>query len=247
MAQRPLIGCATYRKQVEQTPPIQVYGLMPAYTAAIVAAGGLPVMIPLGLDEDALHAILQRLDGILLPGGGDVEPNRYGGNHAHRTLRDVDDVRDQAELLLVRHAIAQEKPLLAICRGVQIFNVALGGSLWEDVAEHMPGAIIHDYYHKHGRDFLAHEVRLQPNSRLAQILGPEDLAVNSLHHQGIRDLASAISAAATAPDGLVEGVEISGHPFAVGVQWHPENLLEVQPRMRHLFEGFIIASANGRH
>lgn len=239
---RPLIGCATYRKSVNQDPPIEVYGLMPSYTEAVLQAGGLPVLIPLGLDEETLFALLERVDGLLLPGGGDIGPGHYGGNDADPTVRDIDEERDRSEFMLVRYALRQQKPLLAICRGHQVFNVALGGTLWEDVHSAMPDAIIHDYFYKHNRQYLAHEVEIVPGSLLAHILQAGHLPVNSLHHQGIRELAPGLQAVATAPDGLIEAIEVSDHPFALGVQWHPENLIHVAPRMVALFRHFVTAA-----
>ncbi|MDX1662716.1 MAG: gamma-glutamyl-gamma-aminobutyrate hydrolase family protein [Candidatus Promineifilaceae bacterium] len=241
----PLIGCTTYHKPVAQTPPIDVYGLMPAYTEAIRAAGGLPVLIPLGLSEEELQGVINRLDGILLPGGGDIEPGCYGGNSGDPLVRDIDCERDRVEIAAVRLAVAAGKPLLAICRGLQMLNVALGGSLWEDIRHHMPNAGDHDHYRRRGRDFLAHEVTVIPNSHLNRALGQERVQVNSLHHQGIRVLAPTLRAVATAPDGLIEAVEVVEHPFAVGVQWHPENLLQNSPVMLGLFRDFVRAAANG--
>ena len=249
MSQRPLIGCGTYRKTVDQTPPIEVYGLMPAYVDAVRAAGGIPILIPLGLEEGEIRALLARVDGLLLPGGGDVGPSHYGGDDGDPTVRDIDDARDRAEFLLIRHALEQVKPLLAICRGLQIFNVALGGSLWEDVHRHMPGAMAHDHFRHRGRDFLAHDVTIVPGSLLARVMALEGdrSPVNSLHHQGIRRLAPGLRAVATAPDGLIEAVEAPDHPFALGVQWHPENLVASVPPMRRLFRSFVeTAARNGR-
>lgn len=246
MTRRPLIGCATYRKRIDQEPPIDVYGLMPSYTEAVLQAGGVPVLIPLGLDEETLSALLERIDGLLLPGGGDISPTHYGGNEGDPTVRDVDGERDHTEFLLVHHALQQQKPLLAICRGHQVFNVALGGTLWEDVHGAMPGAIAHDYFYKHNREYLAHEVDVLPGSLLARILQAKRIPVNSLHHQGIRELAAGLKAVATAPDGLIEAVEVTDHPFALGVQWHPENLIRVTPAMRALFAHFVNVAGNGR-
>ena len=242
---RPLIGCATYRKTVDQPSPIEVYGLMPAYTDAVLVAGGLPVLIPLGLSVDDLQALLQRLDGILLPGGGDVEPGQYGGNSNDPTIREVDNLRDRSELILIRHALQSQTPLLAICRGLQILNVALGGSLWEDVHDRMPGAMRHDYFDNGRRDFLAHEVSVRPGSLLHDTLGTNAIQVNSMHHQGIRTLAPDLRAAAAAPDNLIEAVEVDGHHFALGVQWHPENILQAEPRMNLLFRRFVEIAASG--
>lgn len=249
MTNRPLIGCGTYRKTADQESPIDVYGLMPTYVQAVLAAGGLPVLLPLALSEDDLRALLPRLDGVLLPGGGDMQPSCYGGNDEDPTVRGIDNVRDAFEITLIRHALQEEKPLLAICRGVQVFNVALGGTLWEDVGNQMPGAIRHDYFNDVPSDYLAHDITVQPDSLLHEILGAGALRVNSLHHQGIRVLAPDLYASAVSPDNLIEAVEVRNHPFAVGVQWHPERLLIAEPRMHQLFRRFVSAAdaRNGAH
>ncbi len=244
MNNKPLIGCTTYRKTSGQAPPIELFGLMPAYIEAIRMAGGLPVMIPLGLTETELSAIFARVDGLLIPGGGDIEPQQYHGRH-HVTMYGIDPDRDRVELYLVRQAAAWQKPMLAICRGLQITNVALGGTLWEDVKLFMPDAITHDYNQIHPRNHLAHTVNVQPDSLLSQQIGRTETWVNSLHHQGIRRLAAELRATATAPDGLIEGVELPGHPYAVGVQWHPENLVGNDPAMSGLFTGLVRAAAGG--
>lgn len=238
---RPIIGCTTYRKHIAQRRPIEVYGLMPSYTEAISAAGGVPLLIPLGLGTDALQAVLDRVDGVLLPGGGDVEPEVYGGQQ-HATLWGIDPERDRTELSMSRMAVKQQKPILVICRGIQVFNVALGGTLWEDIGSMVPGAIRHDAPDNRPRGYLAHSVRLEGDSLLAQHIGRGDHQVNSIHHQAIRELASELVVTARAPDDIIEGVELPGHPFAVGVQWHPENLVTDNPAMLALFEGLVEAA-----
>lgn len=245
-AQRPLIGVTTYRKTADQNPPIEIIGLMPAYLNAVVAAGGVPIMIPLGLADEDLHAILPRIDGLLLPGGGDIDPAAYQGA-AHATLWGIDNDRDRVEITVVRAAVAQQKPMLAICRGHQLLNVALGGSLFEDIAALKSDAIRHDFYRVFPRNYFAHSIQATPDSQIARLLGRSEFQVNSLHHQGIRALAPELTATAVAPDGLIEGVEVAGHPFAVGVQWHPENLITDDPSMLGLFQGLITAAGeNGR-
>lgn len=239
MPSRPLIGCTTYRKTAQE-PAINLYGLMPSYTQAIVAAGGLPILIPLGLTDQELGLIFERLDGVLLPGGGDIAPQTYGGQ-SHPAVADIDEDRDRVEFELARLAHAEKKPLLAICRGHQVFNVALGGSLWEDVHSQMPNAMVHDHDHLL-RTNRPHEVHVDPNSRLAACLGTIVSPVNSLHHQGIRQLAPELVATSTAPDGLIESIEAPDHPFAIGVQWHPENLIQLDNNMLSLFQGFVAAA-----
>ncbi len=212
---------------------------------AIYQAGGLPIMIPLGLAEGDLQAILARVDGVLLPGGGDVDPSyyRYPASDLHKR---VDMDRDRVEIVTAQTAVTHHKPLLAICRGHQVLNVALGGTLWADIPSEMPGALAHDFDDVKPRNYAAHTITVVPDSILAYHLGTTETAVNSLHHQGIRDLAPGLRAVATAPDGLIEGVELPGHPFAIGVQWHPEWLVADNPAMHRLFQGFIAAASNGR-
>jgi putative glutamine amidotransferase len=242
---RPLIGLTTYRK-IAQDSGAPLYGLMQSYVHAVAGAGGIPVLIPLGLETDDLFVILQRVDGLVLPGGGDIDPMAYHGL-PHEQLRGIDNDRDRVEINLAREAVNTEKPFLAICRGHQVLNVALGGTMWEDLASQMPGAIRHDYNGNGARTDRPHMVQVREGSRLAAILNSVMIPVNSLHHQGLRNLAPELTVSATAPDGLVEGVEIEGHPFAVGVQWHPENLVKIDPAMHKLFTSLVEASANGAH
>lgn len=237
----PLIGCTTYHKTADQNPPIDIIGLMPSYIEAVAAAGGIPILIPLNLSEENLLAIFARIDGLLLPGGGDIDPAVYQGQD-HETLFGIDHDRDRVELLLARTAVTHQKPMLAICRGIQVLNVALGGNLYEDVFSYMPDAMRHDNFGKKPRNYLAHHVAIQPDSLVARQLGKTDTAVNSLHHQGINRLASELTAVATAPDGLIEAVEVPGHPYAIGVQWHPEMLIHDDPDMLALFAGLVAAA-----
>lgn len=239
---QPLIGCMTYRKMAAQSNPVPLFALMPSYVEAVAAAGGAPVLIPLGLDETALSTILAHLDGLVLTGGGDIAPERYGSDRDD-LVYDVDPDRDRVELFMAREAITQGKPLLAICRGHQMLNVALGGTLYEDVLDGMPGAIKHDFFGKLPRNYQAHEVTIRPKTRLAAVIGNETVKVNSLHHQGIKDLAPSLVASAYAQDGLIEGVESPEHPFAIGVQWHPENLIHDDEVMLDLFRGLVQAAA----
>lgn len=239
---KPIIGLTTYRKVAAQATPIPLYALMPSYVDAVLAAGGVPVLIPLGLDESALQVLLDGLDGLLLTGGGDIGTEVYGGERAD-LIHDVDPDRDRVELYLARAAYEQHKPTLAICRGHQMLNVALGGTLYEDVASLMPNADKHDYFGEFPRTHRPHSVTIQPGSKLAEALtSATEMTVNSLHHQGIRDLAPVLVPVAHAPDGLVEAVEAPSRPFMIGVQWHPENLAGDDPTMLALFQSFIAAA-----
>jgi putative glutamine amidotransferase len=241
MSRKPLIGCTTYHIIAGQDPPLALFGLMPAYVEAIVTAGGIPCLIPHRLDEADMSALLEQMDGLLLPGGGDVEPSRYNGR-LDETIWGIDGERDRIELFLTRAAVTSNKPLLAICRGCQVFNVAMGGTLWGDVASQMPAALKHNYYRSHPRNYLGHTVAIDADSRLYQVIGQPTTWVNSLHHQGIRDLAAGLVATAVAPDGLIEAIEVRDHRFAVGVQWHPENLIHDDPKMLALFKELVAAA-----
>ena len=221
-------------------PVPDVYGLRHTYVQAVRRAGGLPVLVPLGLNEDELRDLYDRLDGLLLSGGGDISPAEYGMK-ATADLRQVDLDRDRVELILTRWAAAEEKPLLGICRGAQTFNVALGGSLYQDIATEHPGQSKHDYYPGYAYDYPAHPITVSEDTLLARALGAPLLNVNSLHHQSARDVAPALVPVAFAPDGVIEAVELPGHRFALGVQWHPEWLPEM-PEMRGLFGAFVASA-----
>ena len=241
---RPIIGLTTYRKMVDKNNPYPYMALMATYVEAVTAAGGIPLLIPLGLDEDALRVLLSQVDGLVLTGGGDIAGEHYRSEHED-FIFNVDADRDRVEFFLAREAMAQDKPMLAICRGHQVLNVALGGTLYEDVKAWMPGAMKHDYFEIFPREHKAHTVAIEPGSKLAEALGRRETQVNSLHHQGIRDLAPGLAAVAHAPDGLIESVEGVDHPFALGVQWHPENLVHDDPMMLSLVRGLVeAASAN---
>ncbi len=214
------------------------------YVDVLTASGAIPWVIPLlEGNEAALRSIYERLDGLFLPGGVDVDPAVYGELRSSLCGR-TDPARDWVELLLVRWALADKKPVLAVCRGAQLVNVAVGGSLYQDVGTQHPEAIKHDHFPIGGRrrDALAHEVHLAAGSRLQQLLGTDSLAVNSMHHQGIARLAPGLVPVATSPDGLIEGVETGNGHFLIGVQWHPEDLVDVDPRMKRLFDAFIDAA-----
>jgi putative glutamine amidotransferase len=208
------------------------------YKDSISNAGGSYELIPMNLTLDALDTLLTRLDGILFTGGYDVDPQCYGGQ-PHNKVEGIDADRDRCELFLVRRAIERGKPFLGICRGIQVINVALGGSLYEDLGEQFSPELQHDN-HDQRRNYLAHHVKLEAGSRLDQILGTQNIQVNSLHHQGVRRLAPDVHATGYAPDGLVEAFELPSHPFGLAVQWHPEELQEHES-MRRLFQAFVQA------
>lgn len=204
------------------------------------AAGGEPALIPANLDEATLYARFTRLDGLILSGGGDIAPALYGEMPIPQ-VGGVDAQRDRTEVTLARWALAERKPLFGICRGIQLLNVACGGALYQDVSQH-DGALKHAYYPDYPHDFLAHTIAIEPDSRLAAILGEKRAQVNSLHHQACRIIAPALRVVAHAPDGIVEAVEVADHPFALAVQWHPEALPNAA-ESRALFGALVTASS----
>ena len=235
---RPLIGITTSR--VLNNANIQVMSTAEAYVQAVYRAGGLPVLIPLGITDADLKALLARLDGLLFTGGGDIAPGRYGGQ-PHPRVYDIDPDRDRVEINLVQMAVDDGMPFLGICRGFQVLNVAMGGTMYEDILDQHPGALKHDYFPGYPREMLVHPVRVAPGSRLAEILEQTEVEVNSLHHQGVRQVPEALRTTAFAPDGIPEAVELPGHPFGLAVQWHPE-WLQAHAPMRRLFEVFVGAA-----
>lgn len=235
----PLIGVTTWRKKNSKGYPLVT--VSEAYVSALSQAGACPMLLPSGIGSLAFQSILPRLDGILFTGGGDIDPAIY---HApeHPKIAGIDQDRDRLELDLLEWAAGEGLPYLGICRGLQLINVGLGGTLYADILEQLPGALNHDWDSGFPRDYLAHPVEVHPESRLVDILSGTSTKVNSLHHQGIERLAPGLKAVAYAPDGLIEAVEQPAHPFGLAVQWHPENLTEYD-EMRALFKAFVEAAA----
>ena len=238
MTHSALIGITTHPTSAPDWPALGLFREL--MVRAVEKAGGLPVVVPLGLEAASLRRLFARLDGVLLAGGGDVDPARYGAA-PHPLAAGVDAQRDEVELSLARWAADDGKPLFGICRGAQVLNVALGGTLYGDIAEH-PGAERHTYYPGLPYDLRPHAIKIEEDSRLARVIGQPIVTVNSLHHQAIAQLAPALRAVARAPDGMIEAVELPEHPFALAVQWHPECLPEA-PEMQRLFEAFVVAAS----
>ncbi|HZU87529.1 MAG TPA: gamma-glutamyl-gamma-aminobutyrate hydrolase family protein [Anaerolineaceae bacterium] len=230
----PIIGVTTGR--IPTQTPLPFVGANESYLRAIRRAGGIPMLIPVGNQNDDLECILERLDGLLLTGGGDIDPVRFNGA-PHPRVYDIDEARDQQEIDLVKQAITADLPFLAICRGVQVLNVALGGTLYTDIEDQKPNALKHDWFPDHPRNHLAHKITVQEDSLLHAILNCKTTKANSLHHQGIDQLAPDLKAVAVAPDGLIEAVETNTR-FGLGVQWHPEWLTE-DAKMQALFRALI--------
>lgn len=248
MTDRPVIGITTQTLEAIPDQLPRCWVMSQRYVQVLVAAGAIPWVIPLlEHDEATLRGIYERTDALFLPGGVDVDPAAYGAPRGPACGR-TDPARDWTELLLTRWALADRKPVLAVCRGAQILNVAVGGTLYQDLGAEHPGTLKHDQFPTGGRrrDDLSHAVRITASSRLGRLLETDTLPVNSMHHQGIARLAPGLTAVATADDGLIEGVEVTDDRFVLGVQWHPEDLVDVDPRMRRLFDAFIAAARAAR-
>lgn len=231
---RPVVGI-TY-----SSTDLEDFGLWRHLFHGFVAAGATPVGIDGAVEQPGIGSLVKRLDGLVVGGGGDVCPALYGGATDDPALWGVNPARDASEHLAFRVAIGREIPVLAICRGMQLVNVALGGTLYADLSRDRPGPVAH----RPGKDLLdrpCHDVVVAPGSLLAKWLGRDGLvAVNSEHHQGIRDLAPPLRAVASAPDDLVEGVELAERQV-VGVQWHPEILWAEEATSLDLLAGFVRA------
>ena len=234
---KPLIGITTRNGKDSDGHPFTA--LQHSYVNAIIQAGGLPVLIPSNLFVEDFLDLYSRVSGILFSGGGDISLNYFHGSD-HPRIGEVDDNRDFTEISLMRVAVNEGKPVLGICRGAQVMNVALGGTLYTHIYDQLQGALDHAYPGDLRRT-LVHHVNVEETSLSAEIFGETLLNVNSLHHQGLKDIAPGLRVAGHAPDGLVEVVEIPDHPYAVAVQWHPEWLTD-QPAMQRLFKSFVDAS-----
>jgi putative glutamine amidotransferase len=235
---RPVIGLITQvQERLAESDSLAV-PTNQQYLRAIASAGATTRRIPLlHHDEQNLRACYEQIDGLCLTGGADVSPVHYG-EECHPRCEPADPARDLTELLLFRWARQDGKPILGICRGMQLINVAAGGTLYQDLASQRPQGSKHDYFStvgSHPRHLLVHDVRVDAASQLGRILGLEEVRVNSMHHQAVRDLAPGLTATAFAPDGLIEGIEAADGQFVIGVQWHPEELTDNVPVMRRLF------------
>jgi len=250
VSKRPVIGISTQTQEAIPGELPRVWIMSHKYVEILSSLGALPWLVPLlPKDPQTLRAIYKKLDGIFLTGGVDVDPSLYGEPKLSK-CGSTDPDRDAVEVMFIRWALEDHKPILAVCRGCQLLNVACGGKLFQDIGSQFPAAIQHDYFPTAAgtptRDFLAHDVRIAPGSRLGRFLGAETVPVNSMHHQGIKLLAPTLVASAWAPDGLIEGIEGTNGHYMVAVQWHPEELT-AQDGQRRLFTEFLAASSASSH
>lgn len=212
-----------------------VHGVADAYVQALYAAGALPLHIPCLPGDEVTVDLLGLVDGLVLTGGADVDPKHFG-ELPRRGLGQISPQRDALEIPLARAAIAADMPVLAICRGMQVLNVAAGGTLYQDLYFDLPDVLQHNQ--NAPRWYPTHPVELERGSILHRIVGQTTIYVNSFHHQAVRELAPGLHVTAHAPDGVIEAVEMPAARFIVGVQWHPECLMS-SDHGRRLFEALV--------
>ncbi len=240
---KPLIGITS---SIDATDSgAQKEFLNDSYVQAVERAGGLPVIIPNTADPALQIEIVKRVDGVIISGGPDMDPRRYGARVSAKVSR-IYPRRDAAEFSLIRYLIDEtELPVLGICRGIQSINAVMGGDLIVDLPEE--GYLIHGMANIYPRTEEAHDVRIEKDSKLFGILGKEELGVNSYHHQAVRRIAPGFRATAySIPDGVIEAMEIPGDRFVVGVQWHPEEMIRHEEQ-QELFRALVREAAKAMH
>ncbi len=209
------------------------------YIEAVYAAGGQSVVMPSTSDQAIIREWADRIDGLLLTGGEDIAPALYG-EEPRQGMGDVSPLRDHFESRLLVYMIELNKPVVAICRGIQVLNAVMGGTLFQDLPREWPSSLQHDQ--KAPRDHLAHAVKISKGTKLSHIVGSEDLQTNTFHHQAVKQIAPGLAPSAHSRDGLIEAVEDPLRSFVIGVQWHPENLWRSSERHFRLFTAFIEAA-----
>ena len=233
---RPVIGVTLDAEKPGGYSKFPWYALRANYATALAETGGLPVALP--HDPGLAHAYLDTIDALVVTGGAfDVDPGLYGEKERHESVS-LKEERTAAELALVRGALARDKPVLGICGGEQLLAVALGGSLLQHIPDAVADALEHEQ--SNARDEPSHVVRVVPGTLLARIAGSETIQVNSAHHQAVRSPGRFAVVNATAPDGVIEGIEDPRYAFCLGVQWHPEFLID--PADRRIFEALVTAA-----
>lgn len=242
MVHRPLIGVTMGREKSQRFFGLNLFIMNQTYVRTLEQLGALPVMIPLHMSEASLRGIFDRLDGLFLPGGEDIDPANYGAER-HELLGATDKERDRTELLLTRWAVEMGMPVLGVCRGAQMINVACGGTLYQDILSERPDLAKHDYFPPSFERFrISHRIDIEADSLLAHAMG-QIHEVNSMHHQGIDRIGFGLRVVAHADDGLPEAVEAPALPYVVGVQWHPEELAKTDQMSANLFYDFVRAAA----
>lgn len=214
------------------------------YMEGLYACGAFPVLLPITGDEDMWRQAAQELDGFLFSGGGDIDPKHFG-EETLQCCGEISPARDQMELALFKHVLPSQKPVLGICRGVQLLNVALGGTLYQDINAQNGQSIPMQHRQNMPEHLSSHDVFIEEGSLLQRIVKATRLPVNSLHHQAVKDCAPDLWAVAKAGTGLIEALEKKDHPFFLGVQWHPEMMWPTSAQAKAILQSFIDACAPG--
>lgn len=244
MKPKPLIGITTgeiYNLNDPWNP--FAYGQSYTYCDAVIRAGGVPVLIPITSNEEVLRALYGVIQGLLLAGGNDIAPELYGED-ALSVQSDVSPSRDAAELKLLAWALEDKMPLFGVCRGAQLWNAYKGGSLYQDIATQLPEASDHELSTKR-KDLvhIAHMLKVENGSQFAQLIDSETIGANTHHHQAFKKLGEGIKPCAWAEDGVIEAIESTDlNQFGIGVQCHPESLLDKEPKWNKVFHAFVEAS-----
>lgn len=237
MTARPRIGIS-----LDFDPAQGRYGLKETYVDAVIASGGLPILLPIVGAPEA-EGYLAVLDGLVLSGGDfDVPPSLYGEATRPQCGMLVPE-RTDSELRFLRHALETGMPVLGVCGGMQLLDVALGGSLHQDLPTDLG---LRGHQQPAPKDVPSHDVEVAAGTRLAALAGEGRLRVNSTHHQAVKAVGSGLVVSARSPDGVVEGIELPGHPFALGVQWHPESALRHEARHAGIYRGLVVAAGERR-
>ena len=232
---KPVIGLTCSTSSEGDSKGVRRYSCPEPYVRRVEEAGGIPILLPIA-DPSRVPELLALVDGVILIGGDDVDPSLYG-EKPHRKLGPVDRLRDEFEIEVVRYAAAEALPALGICRGCQVMNVAMGGTLIQDIPSEVTGSLLHS-----GRYDSAHDAIVTPGTRLHRALGKSNVAVNSHHHQSVGVPAEGFDVTARTSDGVIEAAELPGHVFFLGVQWHPERMPK-SDSTRRLFRAFLEAAA----
>jgi putative glutamine amidotransferase len=229
-----------------QDPEMRRFAMGKNYIRSLIECGAMPVMLPTGLDLQSVREMYDHADGVMLTGGSDIDP-AYFGEEKHPETYGIDAERDHVEVNLTRWAMQDDKPAFSICRGIQVVNVALGGTLIQDIpTQWKANTLLEHRGHKIGaaRDQVMHDVCVEPNCKLASVIGAGNVGTNSFHHQALGRIGESLVITSRAPDGIIESVEAPDRRWFIGVQWHPEEMTAGRADMMALFQSFVDASSS---
>ncbi len=248
MEQKPIIFITSLRIPSPKGGSFSTVSVDASYLDVLSTCGATPLIVPLGLSQNELESLADKAQGLFIPGGADINPKQYGASNAHESIVDISDERDELELSLAKIFIEKRKPIFGVCRGAQIINVAMGGTLHQDIQSEVETEIHHEYDKQVSlAEYFPkeiHRVIISENTALASFLPLSRITVNSLHHQAVKDIGAGLRICARAEDGIAEAIESEDMDtrWILGVQWHPEMLTEKHPENKILFEKFIEAA-----